>query len=55
MKSATLRDMMLAIANSDAATTEQRTRAAFLAQRFDPDFDPVAWLRNSNPFSGAFG
>ena len=55
MKSATLRDMMLAIANSDAATTEQRTRAAFLARHFDPDFDFMDFLRKSSPFGGKFG
>lgn len=36
MKSESLRDMMLAIRRSDAATEEQRQRALFLAMMFDP-------------------
>lgn len=40
MKSASMRELMLAIAKCDAATDDQRTRAAYLARRFDPTFSP---------------
>lgn len=53
MKSESLRDMMLAITVCDAATIDQRTRAAYLARQFDPDFDPVAWLKGLSEGFGA--